>query len=135
MPITKIFRLASLADSLTHLMYMYLIVIKSKRSNYFTSVILKLPVMVTIIQKVSNQVFNTPVSLINVQIGYNSISIHEVPIPIFTILLVGIPPKLFKTSTQFCIQSTNIPYQPLSFKFTSLQFLSTYLVISQKVVK
>ena len=71
----KIFRLASLANLDTSNLKIY----KFKCSNYFTSFILKVAVLVQNIQKVCNQLFNiqSP-SLIFKIIGYN---FNTIPVP------------------------------------------------------
>ena len=76
MPIfNKIFRLASLADQDTSNLEIY----KLKCSNYFTSFIKKVSVLVQNIQKACNQLFNiqSP-SLIFKIIGYN---FNTIPVP------------------------------------------------------
>ena len=60
----KIFRLASLANQDNIKIY------KIKRSNYFTSLIPKVPVLVQNIQKVWNHLFNTQSPLISFQNYY-----------------------------------------------------------------
>ena len=72
----KIFWLASLANQDIQEIY------KFKRSNYVTSLILKVPVLVQNIQKVRNQLFNTQSpSLIFKIIGYNFNTIQDIPVP------------------------------------------------------
>ena len=72
----KIFRLASLANQDNIKIY------KIKRSNYFTSFIFKVPVLVKNIQKVCNYLFNTQSpSLIFKIIAYNFNTIQDNAVP------------------------------------------------------
>ena len=74
--INKIFRLASLANQDNIKIY------KIKRSSYFTSLTLKVPVLVQNIQKKCNHLFNTQSpSLIFKSIGYNFNTIQDIPVP------------------------------------------------------
>ena len=71
----KIFRLASLANQDNIEIY------KIKCSNYLTSLILKVPVLVQNIYKVCNHLFNTQYpSLIFKIIGYDFNTIQDIPV-------------------------------------------------------
>ena len=72
----KIFRLASFNNQDNQEIY------KFKRSNYFTSFILKVHVLFQNIQKIWHQLFNTQSpSLIFKIIGYNFNTFQDIPVP------------------------------------------------------